>query len=145
MTDLLLGSTLKPEQRDHSRLARSSAESLLGMVNDVLDFSRIEAGRLELNPVDFDLRGVVEDVVGLLAAAAIAQNVAIHCVIDPAAPGIDGADRDRVRQVLLNLIGNAVKFTREGDVVVRVGVDPATGQSAHRGGGLGRRRAGGLT
>jgi PAS domain S-box-containing protein len=119
MTDLLLETQLSAEQRDYAETVRRSAESLLAVIDDILDFSKIEAGRLELDSVDFDLRRVVEESTFVLAPRAAAKNLELVCRV---APGLDRAvrgDPGRLRQILLNLAGNAVKFTERGEVVVR--------------------------
>jgi signal transduction histidine kinase/CheY-like chemotaxis protein/HPt (histidine-containing phosphotransfer) domain-containing protein len=120
MADLLLESDLTAKQKRFAETVRTSAESLLGVINDILDFSKIEAGRLELESVDYDLRQTVEDVCDLLAERAQSKGLELACVIhDGVATQVRG-DPGRLRQVLINLIGNAIKFTEKGEVVVRV-------------------------
>jgi signal transduction histidine kinase/CheY-like chemotaxis protein len=120
MTGLLLDSDLDPDQRDFAETIRSSAESLLTIVNDILDFSKIEAGRLELEVVDCDMRQLVEDVADLLAESAHRKGLELVTELEPGVPPLLRADPGRLRQVLTNLIGNAIKFTERGEVVLRV-------------------------
>jgi signal transduction histidine kinase/CheY-like chemotaxis protein len=120
MTELLLDTPLSPEQRSFGETIRTSGEALLALINDILDLSRIEAGRLELDATDFNLEATVDAVIDLAAPGAHAKGIDIACDIDPALPrGLRG-DAGRLRQVLLNLVGNAVKFTERGGVAVRV-------------------------
>ncbi len=120
MTDLLMDTELSPKQRRFAETVRTSAESLLGIINNILDFSKIEAGRLELESIDFDLRQTVEDVCELLAEKAQAKKLELACVIDDRVQTHVKGDPGRLRQILINLVGNAIKFTEAGEVVVRV-------------------------
>jgi two-component system, sensor histidine kinase and response regulator len=120
MTSLALGTRLSPQQHDYLTTVRSSAESLLAVVNDILDFSKIEARRLELESTDFDLREVVGDAAKLLALRAAEKRLELACEVATDVPAIVSGDPGRLRQVLLNVIGNAVKFTPDGEVVVSV-------------------------
>ena len=120
MTSLLLGTTLDTQQREYAETVRSSADSLLGLVNDVLDLSKVEAGRLELEVLDFDLEPVVRDVVHLLEPGARAKGVSLTADIDDDVPLELSGDPGRLRQVLLNLVGNALKFTSSGSVHLQV-------------------------
>jgi len=120
MTALLLETDLGPEQRRLAKTVRSSAESLLSIINDVLDFSKIEARKLELESIPFSLREVVEGVASLLWSQAGAKGVDLATIVDPDVPDQLVGDPGRLRQILLNLAGNAVKFTRAGDVRIRV-------------------------
>ncbi|HUR18298.1 MAG TPA: response regulator [Acidimicrobiales bacterium] len=122
MVNLLLDTSLSPEQRDYAHTARSSGEGLLTVINDVLDFSKIEAGKLDLEVLDFDLRRVVEDVADIIAEQAQAKLVELVTLVAPDVPRVACGDPGRLRQVLLNLVGNAVKFTAEGEVVIQVAV-----------------------
>ena len=129
MTELLLGTRLDGEQRDYTESARNSAEHLLSVINDILDFSKIEAGRLELEHVPFDPRRTVEEVVDLLSLRAHAKGLEMTAVIPPDLPALVRGDPGRLRQVLMNLVGNAVKFTEQGQVVVEVAEAPAGADS----------------
>ena len=124
MTALLLDSRLDTEQRDNAETIRASAESLLALVNDILDFSKIEAGHLQLIETDFDLRKLVEDVGDLLGPRAHARGLDLTCILPPGLPVLVRGDGGRLRQVLLNLVDNAIKFTEQGEVVVRVTAEP---------------------
>jgi two-component system sensor histidine kinase/response regulator len=120
MTGLLLDTELDPLQQEYAETVRSSAESLLSIINDILDFSKIEAGRMSLEVIDFDLRTVVEEAADLLAAQAHAKGLELSTQVRPGVVSNVRGDPGRLRQVLLNLIGNAVKFTPQGEVVVQV-------------------------
>ncbi|HKW95993.1 MAG TPA: ATP-binding protein, partial [Methylomirabilota bacterium] len=120
MTGLLMDTDLDPEQREYVQTVQSSANSLLTILNDILDFSKVEAGRLELESIDFDLRSAVQDVVELLAERAQSKGLELLGTVEPAVPEVVRGDPGRFRQVLTNLIGNAVKFTDQGEVVVSV-------------------------
>ncbi|MFO0738636.1 MAG: response regulator [Labilithrix sp.] len=127
MVGLLLDGELSPSQRACAEAVRESGESLLGLLNDVLDFSKIEAGKLTLEEYDFAPAGVVESVVELLAARALAKNIEVAVVVQPGVPQKALGDAGRLRQVLLNLVGNAVKFTEVGGVVVEMRATGGTG------------------
>ena len=120
MTELALGTQMTAEQREYLETVRSSADALLGIINDILDFSKIEARKLDIDVIDFDLRYAVEDTLRSLAPRAHAKGLELACQIAPDVPPALGGDPSRVRQILVNLIGNAVKFTATGEVVVQV-------------------------
>ena len=119
MTQLVLDTPLRNEQREYLDMVRTSADSLLTIVNDILDFSKIEAGRLELERTDFDPRALIETTAKPLALRAREKGLALTWDVDTAVPGTVGGDPTRVRQVLVNLISNAIKFTERGSVFVR--------------------------
>ncbi len=121
MVDLLLGTELTPEQHEFAETIRASAEALLTIINDILDFSKIEAGKLEIESLDYDLRTHVEDVAELLAPAAHAKGLELVATVDPTVPSGLRGDPVRLRQILTNLLGNAIKFTQRGEVVLRAG------------------------
>ncbi|HEX3447436.1 MAG TPA: response regulator [Isosphaeraceae bacterium] len=123
MTELALDTPLAADQRQYLNTVRSAADNLLGILNDLLDFSKIEAGKLELNPADFSLRATLGDTVPTLATRAHKKGLELACHVQSHVPDALVGDASRLRQVLLNLIGNAIKFTEEGEVVVRVEVD----------------------
>lgn len=120
MTGLLLDTELTDEQREYVEATRNSAEALLTIINDILDFSKIESGKLELEYRPFELRTCLEEVIKLLAPRAAQKNLDLACLVDDAIPRILVSDVTRLRQILVNLIGNAVKFTQQGEVVVEV-------------------------
>ena len=122
MTGLLLETNLSSEQSEYAETIRSSADSLLCLVNDILDFSKIESGQLELEVLDFDLRTTVEDVTDMLAVRVTEKGLEFSCLIDPDVPAMVRGDPGRLRQILINLAGNAVKFTEEGEIHIRVGL-----------------------
>jgi PAS domain S-box-containing protein len=122
MSGLLLQTDLDAEQRDFAETVRSSAEALLTVLDDILDFSKIEAGKLDVESIDLDLRTVVEESAALLAASAHQKGLELTCLVDTALPAVLKGDPGRLRQVLLNLLGNAVKFTSTGEVGVQARV-----------------------
>jgi len=130
MTGLALQTRLSPSQREYIRAANESAEALLGILNDILDVSKIEAGRLTLESVPFELRDAVDGAVKLFALRAHEKGLELACHILPDVPDRLIGDPGRLRQVLVNLVGNAVKFTESGDVVVEVAIDSATANKA---------------
>ncbi|MFO7728013.1 MAG: response regulator, partial [Desulfonatronovibrio sp.] len=120
MTDLLLDTRLSPEQRSLADSIQSSGEALLGLINDILDFSKIEAGRLELECLDFNLHCLLEDLAALMAIRAHEKGLELICLPEPDVPALLHGDPGRLRQILTNLAGNAIKFTRHGEVAIRV-------------------------
>jgi len=130
MTDLLLDTSLTPEQLNYAKAAKASGETLLTLIEEVLDFSRIEAGRLDLAPGPFALLPLVEETIELLAPRAHGKGITISSFVDEALPATVIGDAARLRQVLLNLAGNAVKFTEAGGVTVIV--EPGIGEHAVR-------------
>ena len=122
MTELVLETDLTRDQRECLTTVRASADSLLTIINDILDFSKIEAGRLELDPVPFNLRELIEDMLRPLAVTAHAKGLELACDVAGDVPSHVVADPVRIRQVLTNLTGNAIKFTHSGEVVVEVAV-----------------------
>ena len=120
MTELALDTDLTTEQRDYLETAHSSAESLLTLINDILDFSKIEAGRLELHPARFNLRDEMDDAIRPLAVRAHEKGLKLRCVWGREIPQYVVGDAGRVRQIVLNLLGNAIKFTHRGEVALEV-------------------------
>jgi signal transduction histidine kinase/DNA-binding NarL/FixJ family response regulator len=131
MSRLLLQSDLDREQRDNARIVLESGQSLLQILNDILDYSKLEAGKLDVESIDFDLRNAVEDAVALMASKVGEKGITLDADMDMALPRYLRGDPGRLRQVLLNLIGNAVKFTEKGGVRVSVrALEGAPGGSA---------------
>ncbi|MEP7245245.1 MAG: response regulator [Gammaproteobacteria bacterium] len=130
MTELLLDTGLDPTQRDYTETIRDSASALLTVINDILDFSKIEAGKLDLEHIELDLRDTVEDVARLLAIQAHGKGLELTAHIDPAVPDLIKGDPARLRQILVNLGSNAVKFTEKGEVALDVRVLESDSESA---------------
>jgi PAS domain S-box-containing protein len=119
MVGLLLDTELTAGQRRYAEIARASGESLLQLINDILDLSKIGAKKLELETIDFDLRSLQSNAVAILSVTAQAKGIELLCITDPAVPALLRGDPGRLRQILSNLVGNAIKFTDKGKVVVR--------------------------
>jgi PAS domain S-box-containing protein len=131
MTDLLLGTELTGEQREFAEVVRSSGDALLHVIDDILDYSKIEAGKLELEREPFSVRECVEGALDIVAPRAWDKEIELGCLIEDSAPGGILGDEARLRQVLLNLLSNAVKFTETGEVVVLVAAEPS-GSGSYR-------------
>jgi two-component system, sensor histidine kinase and response regulator len=130
MTELALDTQLKPQQRDYLRTVKSSASSLVSLINDILDFSKIEARKLELDRAEFSLRDALEDTLRVLAVRAQQKGLEVACHVLPDVPDALIGDSQRFQRVILNLAGNAVKFTEHGEVVVRVTVESRSDRRA---------------
>jgi len=126
MTELALDTELSAEQREYLKLVKLSADSLLGVINDILDFSKIEAGKLDLDPDEFNLQDGVDEVMKALSLRADQKGLELAYYLRPGVPEIVIGDLGRLRQILVNLVGNSIKFTEKGEVIVRVDVDSAT-------------------
>ncbi len=120
MTGLFLDTELNEEQREYTQIVRTSANALLGLINDILDFSKIEAGKLELEILDFDLRTMLEETIEMLAIEAKRKEIVLACDVGASVPSRLKGDPGRLRQILINLTGNAIKFTSQGGVTVTV-------------------------
>jgi signal transduction histidine kinase/DNA-binding response OmpR family regulator len=127
MTELALEAAENPEQREYLRTVKESADALMSILNDILDFSKIEAGKLELNPIEFGLSDCVNDCLRLLAVRAAEKRIELAVDIHPDVPDLVIGDPGRLRQILMNLVGNALKFTERGGVTVQVSRQEPTG------------------
>jgi signal transduction histidine kinase/DNA-binding response OmpR family regulator len=123
MTSLLLDTELTPEQREYTEIIRKSGDSLLSIINDILDYSKIESGKLDLENIDFDLRVALDEINDLLAIKAHEKSLEYIVVIHPEVPSLLCGDPGRLRQILVNLVGNAIKFTDKGEVIIEISVD----------------------
>ena len=131
MSEVLIESGLNPEQLSYAKTLRESAEYLLQIINDVLDFSKLEADRIEVEHIAFDLHDLVENSVGVIAATAQAKNLSLSATIADDVPAWVIGDPARLRQVLFNLVGNGLKFTHSGGVTVAVSIDPQPMEPGH--------------
>ena len=122
MSELALSTRLEPEQHDFVATIRASADSLLTVINDILDFSKIESGKFSLQAQTFDVREEIAQTMKMFVAGARPRGLQLTCVVDEQVPPMAGGDAGRLRQVLVNLVGNALKFTERGGVAVQVGV-----------------------
>ena len=126
MVELLLGTTITPQQHDYLEMAQQSAQALLRLLNDILDFSKIEAGKMELEQVDFGLQDCIGKAIRVLILRAEEKGLELACRIAPEIPDRLTGDSGRLRQVIVNLVGNALKFTERGEVVVNVNAEELT-------------------
>ncbi|HEY3329582.1 MAG TPA: response regulator [Capsulimonadaceae bacterium] len=130
MTELALDTDLETEQREYLTMVKESASSLLSLLNDILDFSKIEAGRLEIDQIDFQLRDMIGDTMEALSLKALSKEIEIAYHVAPDVPEHVIGDPRRLRQVLVNLVGNAIKFTSFGEVVLDVGLEETIGDES---------------
>jgi PAS domain S-box-containing protein len=120
MTGLLLDTPLTPQQREYAETARLSGEHLLDIINEILDFSKIEAGKLDLEDINFDLHAMVEDTLGLLGEQANAKGLELTSLVQAGLPTLLRGDPGRLRQIMVNVVGNAIKFTEQGEIIVTI-------------------------
>jgi signal transduction histidine kinase len=130
MTELTLDTDLTSQQREYLSMVKASADSLLSLLNDILDFSKIEAGKLDLEFITFQLRDSIDDTLKALSMRARQKGLNLSCSVDPEVPDALIGDPGRLRQILINLVGNAIKFTGSGEVVVRVASEARTQDQA---------------
>jgi signal transduction histidine kinase/CheY-like chemotaxis protein/HPt (histidine-containing phosphotransfer) domain-containing protein len=134
MTELALGTCLTAEQREYLGLVKVSADSLLGIINDILDFSKIEARKLQIEAIDFNVRDVLGDALKTLAVRAQQKGLELACHVAPEVPEVVIGDPVRLRQIIINLVGNSLKFTDQGEIVVEVSVaDDAAKETGRQG------------
>jgi PAS domain S-box-containing protein len=129
ITSLVLNTRLSAQQREYLELMKSSADSLLRLLNDILDFSKMEARKLELDPIEFDVREAVGNTLKTFAASASEREIELTCHVAPTVPAVLVGDPGRLAQIIVNLTGNALKFTRQGEVVVRIAAEPQADNS----------------
>ena len=129
MAELLLATDLSREQREYVRMVLSSGEALMRVINDILDFSKIEAGRLEIDPAPFELRNLISDLMKPLGLRAAERGLELVVHVEPAVPERVNGDCGRLGQILVNLVGNAIKFTERGEIVVSVALRPQDGET----------------
>src|SRR5579862_3346593 len=128
MTELALDTTLTPEQRDYLNLVKSSADSLLHVINDILDFSKIEAGKLELEKTEFEIRDLFRDTLKALAQRTDEKSLEMCARVSPKVPRMMIGDPTRLRQLVVNLVGNAIKFTEEGNIILNTELEAMAGE-----------------
>ena len=126
LSDMALETALQPEQREYLELVKSSADSLMSLINEILDYAKIESGKFKLDPVEFGLHNNLVDSLKLLAIRAHRAGLEVLCDIAPDVPDVVIGDPVRLRQILINLVGNAIKFTKKGEIVVRVQIEKQT-------------------
>src|SRR5712664_3898018 len=126
MTDLTLDTQLTPEQREYLETVKMSGDSLLTVINDILDFSKIEAGRIDLEAIDFNLRDCLETSLKTMAIRADEKGLELLCEVAPEVPDVVRGDAGRLRQIIINLVGNAIKFTDKGEVALKVQLEATT-------------------
>jgi PAS domain S-box-containing protein len=131
MTELALDTELTPRQREFLGMVKTSADTLLALLNDILDFSKIEAGKFELESIPFSLRQTIDDTLGTLALRAHHKGLELACQVAPEVPDMLLGDPIRFQQILINLVGNAIKFTEQGEVVIRVAPETRTADSLY--------------
>ena len=129
LTSLVLNTRLSAQQREYLELMKSSADSLLRLLNDILDFSKMEARKLELDPIEFDVREALGNTLKTFAASSSERRIELTCHVAPTVPAVLVGDPGRLAQIIVNLTGNALKFTRQGEVVVRVAAEPQADNS----------------
>ncbi|MCP4350444.1 MAG: response regulator [Desulfobacterales bacterium] len=126
MTSLLLNTNLDEEQRNHAKSIQYSSDILMAIINEILDYSKIEAGKMDIETIDFDIRTTVDDVADILSIRAYEKGLEFACLVSYDVPSLLRGDPGRLRQVLINLAGNAVKFTHKGEIVISVSLDNET-------------------
>jgi two-component system sensor histidine kinase/response regulator len=131
MTELALDTALTPEQRDYLKLVKSSADSLLRVINDILDFSKIEAGKMELESTEFEIRDLFQDTLKTLAMRADKKGTEVSLRVAPDVPDMLIGDPTRLRQLLVNLVGNSIKFTERGTITVNTELEPGPAPDVH--------------